>query len=173
MAFEGLFGFLLGIKIAKEKLTKAIPSLSKLHMVVGILLYVLTKVENTIGLYLYKAQWLNYFAAYYAVLLTIIIVQEYRYRKKHTIRNGNHKVAYQEDSYKEKHRKLMALLNNNSKNWDFKSCKLTSIIAPVFEIFQDPELKKLKWAVFEDKVFEMSKFDHPGGNFILNEVNGN
>jgi len=30
----------------------------------------------------------------------------------------------------------------------------------------------LKWAIFEDKVFAIKNFDHPGGNFILNEING-
>jgi len=30
----------------------------------------------------------------------------------------------------------------------------------------------MKWAMLDDKVFELNEFTHPGGNFILNEIQG-
>jgi len=33
-------------------------------------------------------------------------------------------------------------------------------------------LKHLKWAILDDKIFEIKDFVHPGGNFILNHILG-
>ena len=115
LIFEGLFGLFLGIKITRDKITKAIPSFSTLHRIGGILLYILTKAENALGLWLYKKEWTNYLMASYVILFTWRYVQEYRYRKNDPIALGNHKMAFKEDSFNEKHRKLMISLNNNSK----------------------------------------------------------
>jgi ferredoxin-NADP reductase len=157
LTLQMIFGLLLAIKITRDKLTQSIPSLSKGHAIGGILLYILTKAQLAMGLYMYKPNFLGALLAYYLVLFTFRISEEYRYRKKDPIAAGNHKIAQKEDSFDEKHRQLMTLLNSNT---------------PLSHIRETPELKDLKWAIFEDKVFAIKNFDHPGGNFILNEING-
>jgi len=109
-----IFGLLLGIKITRDKLTKAIPSLSKFHAVAGILQYVLNKMEVALGLYLYKRSFINYLMTYYLISFSFRIFQEYRYKKKDIVIAGSHKMAQLEDSLDEKHHKLMTLLNSNS-----------------------------------------------------------
>ncbi len=109
-----IFGLLLAIKITREKLTQSIPSLSKGHAIGGILLYVLTKLQLAVGLYMYKPNYMGLLLAYYLVIFTFRASEEYRYRKKDPIAAGNHRIAQKEDSFDEKHRQLMTLLNSNS-----------------------------------------------------------
>jgi len=118
-----IFGLLLAIKITREKLTQSIPSLSKGHAIGGLLLYVLTKAQLAMGLYMYKPSYLGFLLAYYLVLFTFRASEEYRYKQKDPIAAGNHKIAHKEDSFDEQHRKLMSLLNSNSKRQSVDSSK--------------------------------------------------
>jgi len=158
LTFQALFGAILGILITSLGVSRRIPSFGKFHWIAGIFLDVLAKAEAALGLYIWQGfELMASLLVLYAIIVGFRIMQEIKLYQNRTITEQNIKELEKADSEHPRHRKLMELLNRN---------------VPVSVILETAELKGMKWAMLDNKVFEFKNFNHPGGNFMMDKIIG-
>jgi len=109
-----LIGFMFRFKIVSSNVTKTIAPLSKIHMVMGILTYLLSKAQLVIGLNFYQPDYVGILGAVYAGLLVCWIAYEYFFKHGSKIGKRKAKILPKRESTSKEHQILIELLNKNS-----------------------------------------------------------
>lgn len=106
-------GLLFWYKMASYKATKTISLLSQSHMLLGIFIYLIAKVQLLLGLYIYKRNYMGALGAWYGVLLCLWVAREYFYRQRYTLCKRKITPLAKRPNAQE-YETLMKLLNTNS-----------------------------------------------------------
>jgi len=109
-----LLGFAFRYKIVGSDITKTILPLSRIHMFLGILTYLVAKAQLFVGLSFYQPDYMGVLAAVYAVLFVLWVAYDYFFKRWPNIARRKAKILANSDSKSPKHQKLIELLNQNS-----------------------------------------------------------
>jgi len=148
----GVLDFYL-IKVYKDTIgAKTIQYLKRLHMVLGFLLYLLTKINIIIGAIFYaQGNWQVPVFVYLGVLLLIHILFQFMHPRLfkclRKIGNSSSKASYSVNS---NHVNLLKAINSG---------------IPIKKIMSD--FPNIKWVQIGNNVYDLSNWVHPGGNFII------
>ncbi|EAS06748.2 DOMON domain protein (macronuclear) [Tetrahymena thermophila SB210] len=154
------------LKFGIEGTNKHVNTMKKFHLVSGIIIYLLAKTNLLIGTDINNITQANYTYSQGVIISVISIVclflcelfsRLYNYKSLKQIHNSRNSYLTQQSSFENlEHQELMRMLNDEKR-------EISQIKAA---------LPNLKWVIYNQGVYDISNFVHPGGQFIINEIIG-
>ncbi|KAL4435821.1 hypothetical protein ABPG74_015789 [Tetrahymena malaccensis] len=154
------------LKFGIEGTNKHVNTIKKFHLVSGITIYLLAKTNLLIGTEIDHITQVNYSYSQGVIISVISIVclflceifsRLYNQKSLNQIHNlGYSYLAKNISLDNHDHQELMRMLNVDKR-------ETSQIIAA---------LPNLKWVIYNQGVYDISEFVHPGGQFIIKEVIG-
>ncbi|KAL4484234.1 hypothetical protein ABPG72_003518 [Tetrahymena utriculariae] len=157
-------GILLNFGI--EGTNKNVNTIKKFHLFSGIIIYVLAKANLLIGTDIHNITQVNCSYSSGVIISVISIVclflceifsRFFNYKSMNQVHNTGYSYLTKKLSFQNHdHQELMRMLNVEKR-------EISQIIAA---------LPNLKWVIYNQGVYDITDFIHPGGQFIIKEVIG-
>ena len=152
-------------------LSSNIPKIKNAHRFLGYTIYLVTKASVLTGIWNYNYIELLYFFSFQNETLLSFFFLSYGF-----CAYFGFLILFRiiiEIFYQHKFQKKVTDIKSPSKfrqNFEALIRDLESRAIPIWKIAK--KYPKLKWCMLNNSLFDLNNFDHPGGQFIIEQVNG-
>jgi len=155
MGYQFFAGLAITLISRCRKSAKAFYKVRLSHRYIGLVLYLLAKANIFVGVFLHGNTWLKWLLPIEAVLLALNVFVRLWMAYRNTKYQPIYSVASSKLSNTAMQKKLVA---------DINSGMTTEELIRNFP--------RIKFAYLFNRIYDLTSFDHPGGNFIISSVKG-